>query len=117
MNLLAVTYATVFLLSASCEDDVLKWNAADADVAELRLSLDGATVEILPPQTTSYALGCLSGLACLTASDSSGNVSAAACFQWEPDPGVYAEFGPCLLGVDRPKRDPRACTAPLASEP
>ena len=115
MNILAVTYATVLTLTAPCSDDLLKWDAVAAgDLAGYRVTFNG--VQVATPLQPAYPLGCVAGLACVQAVDRAGNLSAATCMTWEPDPGEFADFGPCRLGC-KPARIGGCCTAPLESKP
>lgn len=113
---LAVTLCTILTLTETAADDRLIWtNVASADVAGIRVYLNGALVASLPPTSTSYPLATSEGLACVVPYDAAGNAAEAQCMWWDLSIGVFAQVDrPCLNGVRRPKNDPRACTAPLA---
>ena len=125
MNLLAVTYATVFLLTAPCEDDVLKWDPVAADdMDSYRIYLNSILVATASPLASDFPLGCAQGAVCMTARDRAGNelpLAAGSCIQWMPAPGIFAEFGPCALGCSPlpggfGELAPGCCVAPLTVE-
>ena len=124
MTLLAATLCTILTLTEPSSDDYLIWTnpAASADVVGIRVYLNGAVIASLPPASTMYPLANLGGLACVAPFDAADNEAEAACFQWEPDPGVFMEImGPCALGcVPIPggfgELSPGCCTAPAVIE-
>ena len=122
MTIIAATLCTILTFTGTATDDYLLWtNVASADVAGIRVYLNGAVIASLPPASTMYPLANLGGLACVAPFDAADNEAEAACFQWDAEVGIFAEFGPCALGCSPlpggfGELEPGCCTAPLTVE-
>ena len=87
---------TVWLLTHSCTDDVLKWQPVPTGT---NVTWAGSTL-IVPPGITEAAIGCWEGTVRVAHFDSGGE-GTPAYFVWEIAPERKMEWeNACPIGVD-----------------